>query len=291
MSFHIVTDSASDIPEVLINKWDISVCRLTARYKGESYPDGFDRIGFEEFYDSLKAGETSTTSQVNASQFEEVFRNKLKEYDNILYIGFSTALSGTYQSAVNAKQTIADEDQALADRIILIDTLCASLGSVLLINEAVKLRDSGKSAQETAEYIESRKMFVNHWFTVDDLNFLKRGGRISALTATVGSILGVKPVLKVSKEGTLVSVDKAKGRKKALAALYDKYMERKFPEQDLVMIVQANAQADAEYLKDMILKNSNPNELLICQLGMVIGSHAGPGTIGLFFMGKSREEE
>ncbi len=289
MRFYIVTDSASDIPVSLIDKWGISVCRLTAHFNGRSYEDSYDEVPMHEFFESLKNGASSSTSQVNANQFEEVFREKLKDHDKILYIGFSQVLSGTYQSATIAKQTMTDEDPSFNDRIILIDSKSASLGVALLIQDAVEMRDAGKTADETAEFIENEKLKVNHWFTVDDLNHLKRGGRVSSLQATVGSILGIKPILYTNDEGKLVNVGKAKGRKKAITTLYEMFKQKSHPGIKRITISHGDCEADAITLRDMIMKDSDVVECIISPIGMVIGSHAGPGTLALFFKGENRE--
>ena len=290
MSFYIVTDSAGDIPDRLVEKWGISVCRLSAHFNGRTYLDAFTEINMHDFYEALKNGQTSTTSQVNANQFEEVFRDKLKNHDKILYLGFAHVLSGTFQSAVIAKQTLVDEDPSLKDRILLVDTLSASLGIGLLVNEAVEMRDKGMSADETAAYIENEKLKVNQWVLVDDLNHLKRGGRVSSLQATVGSILGINPILCINNEGRLLNVGKAKGRRKAITTLYEMFKQKALPGTKRIFISHGDAEADAFALRDMIMADSEVTECIIGSVGMVIGSHTGPGTLAVFFKGTDREK-
>lgn len=292
MSYFIVTDSASDMSEEHLEQLNVGRCPLTVHFQnGTVLEDSFSQMSSKEFYDGMRKGMVSTTSQVNVSSFLEMFRQALKEYDNVLYIGLSSALSGTYQSALLAKTTLEDEDPAAVGRITLVDTKGASLGIGLLVLAACRMRDEGASLEETAAQIETLTSHINHWFTVDDLVYLKRGGRISGIKAAVGQLLNIKPILSVNQEGKLVPTGKAKGRKKSIHALMDRFREMYDPSlgKDFA-ISHADCLDDANMLAQLIQSEFDMNEPVIENVGMVIGSHAGPGTVALFFPGRPRED-
>lgn len=227
-----------------------------------------------------------TTSQVNSYRFYEIFEKYIKENYSIIYISFSSALSGTYNSSLIAKSEII-EKYPNAD-ISIIDSKSASLGVGLIVYEACKLKEEGKSKEEVVNYIENMKLKVNHIFTVDDLNHLKRGGRISSTAATIGTLLQVKPLLYVPDNGTLCNFGKVKGRKKSIKSLFNKLEEKiDINSNKVIFISHGDCIEDAEKLKSMITEKYNI-EVIINYIGLAIGSHSGPNTLALFFKGKNR---
>ncbi|MFZ2258612.1 MAG: DegV family protein [Clostridiaceae bacterium] len=291
MSYYIVTDSTCDLPLDQLKALNVGRAPLVINFQdGRVLEDGFSELNSHEFFEGMRAGMISTTSQVNSSTFYTLFCEVLTKYDNVLYIGFSSELSGTFQSAFLAKSTLEEEDPAWADRIVLIDSLAASVGEGLLVLDACEKRDAGMGFAELCQYIESIKLLVNHWFTVDDLVYLKRGGRVSSIAATMGTLLNIKPILQVNNKGKLVPISKVKGRKKSLVALVDRFREMYDPAMGKNFILgHGDCKEEALTVKEALLAEFDLNEPTIVPLGMVIGSHAGPGTICLCFLGKPRE--
>lgn len=291
MSYQIVIDSACDLSIEQVSKLNLIRLPLTVNFPdGKNLPDGFDQISAEEFYEGMRKGTVSTTSQVNTNDFYEAFKKILEAGDDVFYLAFSSNLSGTFQGSILAKNMILDGDPSLGDRITLIDSSAASLGYGLLILEACRKRDEGMTAEALKDHLKGLLMHVQHWFTVDDLVYLKRGGRVSAMQATMGTLLNIKPVLRVDDDGKLVSHGKAKGRKKSLQYLFDQFRENYDPAlgKDF-LISHGDCLEDALTLKEMIMSEYDMNEPVIEPVGMVIGSHTGPGLIALFFLGKTRE--
>lgn len=286
--FQILTDSSCDLPENVANNMHIRVVPLSVFSEGKqylNYLDGSD-IGFDEFYGKLSGGAMITTSAVNVAQFRTVMEAELLCGHDVLYLGFSSALSGTYNAAVTAAKEL--EPLYPNKKIITVDTLSASLGEGLLVYLAVLRRREGQSIEQVAEYIESIKSSICHWFTVDDLNHLKRGGRISGVTAAIGSVLGIKPIMHVDDRGKLVSIGKARGRNAAINTLFERFCETATdPEKQTVFISHGNCRADAERLAYMI-KEKYGCRFMISYIGPVIGTHSGQGTLALFFIGKER---
>lgn len=260
---------------------------LICNFKGKEYiEDSGKSISYHDFYESIRNGEMPTTSQINSYRFYEVFEKYVKENTSIIYISFSSALSGTYNSSLLAKEDIL-EVYPNAD-ISIINSLSASLGVGLLVYEACKLKEKGASKEEVVNYLEDTKYKVNHIFTVDDLNHLKRGGRISPAVAAIGTLLQVKPILYVSNDGTLNNFGKVKGRKKSLKALFNKLEENmNIEENETIFISHGDCIEDAEKLKEMINEKYD-FEVIINYIGLAIGSHAGPNTLALFFKGENR---
>lgn len=226
------------------------------------------------------------TSQINSFRFFEAFEKYAKENIPIIYIAFSSALSGTYNSSLIAREEIL-EKYPNAD-ISIIDTRSASLGAGLLVYEACKLRENGASKKDIVNHIENLKLKVNHIFTVDDLNHLKRGGRISPAVATIGSLLQIKPILHMPEDGTLQNFSKVKGRKKAIRTLYSHFEERfDYSKDDTIFISHGDCIEEANKLASMIKENYDVN-IVINYIGPVIGSHSGPNTLALFFKGLNR---
>lgn len=289
MSTVIFTDSCCDLPLEFIRENNIELISLRVKYGSEDLPDDLGQsIKYKDFYNKIKNGVTATTSQANAFYFEEEFRKQVKLDKAIIYIGFSSALSGCINSARIAKEII--EEEIPQAEITIIDSKSASLGLGLLVYMAVEMLKEGKTKEDIVKWIEDNKLKVNHWFTVDDLNHLKRGGRISSTVAIVGTMLNIKPVMHVDKEGKLIPVTKVKGRKKSIKDLFERLKENIInPEEQTIFISHGDCLEEAEILRDLILSQYKVKDCIINYIGPVIGSHSGPGTIALFFIGNSRE--
>lgn len=284
----ILTDSCSDLPRKYIDDNHIPFLSLTCHFKGGDYEDDFGKtLGYKGFYDAVRSGAVATTSQINTYHFIEEFKKYVLQGKPVIYLGFSSALSGCVGSAENARRTICEE-YPNAD-ITVIDTKCASLGQGLMVYYAVDMAKRGCSKEEIVNWVEGNKLRLNHWFTVEDLVYLKRGGRISSSTAILGTLLDIKPVMHVDDEGRLVPVTKVKGRKKSLKALAQRLKEGIVdPENQVIAISHGDCLDDAVYLRDLILEDVNVKDVIINNVGPVIGSHSGPGTVALFFLGQSR---
>lgn len=286
--FTIVTDSSCDLSASLAEQMHIRVIPLSVFVDGKqhyNFLDGSD-ISFEDFYAQLNDGAMVTTSAINVGQVKTVFESELMCGHDVLYLGFSSALSGTYNAAVNAAAEL--EGVYPGKRILTVDTLCASLGQGLLVYLAVQKRREGKSIDEVRDYIESIKLNLCHWFTVDSLLQLKRGGRVSGAKYIVGSMLNIKPVMHVDNDGKLVNVSKARGRNASINALFEKLCETAIePENQTVFISHGNCRGDAEKLAEMI-KDKYGCRVVINFVGPVIGAHSGQGTLALFFIGSER---
>ena len=284
--FILTTDNTCDLPRDLLEESGVAFLSLNYTVKGVTY-DASNDMPPKTFYDLMREGEMPTTSQVNPDEAERFFRTCLREHDTILHIAFSSGLSGTYQSACIAAQIVMDD--LPEKKIIVVDSQGASMGEGLMVHYAMKLRDEGKTAEETAAWLESnRKNFV-HLFTVDDLNHLYRGGRVSRTTALVGTMLNMKPILHVDDEGHLVALGKVRGRKKSLTDLVDRMGElMEGFKNEIVMISHGDCLEDAEFVRDQIRERFGIESFLINYVGTVIGAHAGPGTVALFFLGQHR---
>lgn len=284
----LVVDSGSDLPIEFINEPNIVGLPIGCNFKGRDMEDYFGQtLDIKEFYDGLRAGEMYTTSQINVYKFEEAFKSIIKEGKSIIYIGLSSGLSGTINNARNAalnlKEEYPDSD------ITIIDTLSASMGIGLLAYKVYEMMKKDKSKEEIVEFVEGIKLKINHYFTVDDLKHLKRGGRVSSSAATVGTLLNVKPVLHMDNEGKLIPLNKVRGRKKAMLELANKFIERSVGEQQLVTISHGDCLEDAKALEELCRKSGRVKECIINNLGPTIGSHTGAGLLALFFVGNSRE--
>lgn len=288
-NYVIATDSTADLPVNIIEEFGITVVPLGFGFENENYlnyPDHREH-GINEFYERIKKGEKSTTTLVNAKTFEKYFEPLLNGGNDILYLGFSSELSGTYASSLTAREELLER---YADaKIECIDTLAASMGEGLLVYCAAKKKQEGCSIDELKQWILDNRLHLCHWFTVDDLNHLKRGGRINAMTATIGTALGVKPILHVDNGGHLVPDSNVRGRKKSIHALLE-HMESTCtnPQENSVFISHADCLEDAEYLADLIKEKLNVKEIVINHIGPVVGSHTGQGALALFFFGTER---
>ncbi len=285
-NFKIHTDSACDIPPSLLRKWDIECCPLSFKFKTDEQSHYDTDMPADLFYSRMAAGEIATTSAVNKSEFLKSFENTLKSGTDILYLGFSSALSACCNSARLAAAELA---LAYPERELrLIDTLSASAGQGLLLYLAARMRDRGCSAAEAEDYIRGIIPRICHLFVVDDLTYLKRGGRISPTTATVGNLLGIKPILSVDDSGRLISLGKVRGRRGAISALANGFGRLADEGCDEIFISHADCLSDADELSRMISDKYTKKVSLITEIGSVIGSHAGRGTLALFFIGKQR---
>ena len=284
----IVTDSCCDLPYKYIKDNEIEMIPLTITINDtEKKDDLAETEAYEDFYKQILAGAMPKTSQVNTYEFKEVFMKHLKENKSVLYIGFSSALSGCVSSARIAMEEIKEE---LPDaQLAVVDSKCASMGQGLLIYYAVEEFKKGKSMEEVVGFLENNKLRLNHWFTVDDLNHLFRGGRVSKTAATFGTLLQIKPVMHMDNEGRLIPLEKVKGRKKSLKLLVEKVKENIInPQEQVVFISHGDALEDAEEVKKALLEGCQVKEVWLNHIGAAVGSHAGPGTIAIFFMGEHR---
>lgn len=285
----IMTDSCCDLTDQMARELELEVLPLTMHMDGQDYPNDLagTAISNQEFYKRIRAGKLATTSAVNVGQFQDAMRRVLESGRDIVCVCFSSALSTTYQSAVIAAEDLRAEFPEA--EIHVVDSLSASLGQGLLLYLAVEQKRKGLTAAELAKWVEDNRLTVCHWFTVDDLNFLKRGGRVSATTALLGTMLSIKPIMHTSDEGKLVPVSKARGRKAAIAALLDKIEALGIhPEKQTMFICHADCEEDAKAVAKTIQDRFGTPTVHINYIGPVIGSHTGPNTMGIFFVGTQR---
>ena len=285
--FTIVTDSSADLPAGLVQELGVEVIPLAFTIQGKTYRNYLDdrEMDPKAFYQMLRSGEVATTSAANAFEFTSTVEPILQAGRDVLILAFSSGLSTTCQSAQLAAQELSEKYPER--KVYVVDTLAASLGQGLLVWLAAQEKNEGRDIEEVREWVEENKLRLCHWFTVDDLHFLKRGGRISAATAVVGSMLSIKPVLHVDDEGHLINVGKARGRAASLTALVDK-MEETAIDVDTVFISHGDCLADAEKVKAMVEERFGTQKVVINHIGPVIGAHSGPGTLALFFLGTQR---
>ena len=285
----IVTDSSADLTDGMVKELGVEVLPLSFTVKGQTYhnyPDNRD-MDPKDFYAMLRSGEMATTAAVNVADYTSALEPLLESGKDVLVLAFSSGLSATYQSSVIAVNEL--KEKFPERKIFTVDTLCASMGQGLLVYLAAKKQQAGATIEEVRDWTEENKLKLCHWFTVDDLHFLKRGGRISAATAVVGSILHIKPVLHVDDEGHLINMGKARGRGASLTAVVD-HMEETVtdPVEQVVFISHGDCLADAEKVAADVKKRFGVKEVVINYVGPVIGAHSGPGTLALFFLGSKR---
>ncbi len=285
-TFQILTDSCCDFTTEMYEKLDLIALPLTVHFQ-DTMSDDKNDDSLRDLYAALRNGEVAKTSAANPASWAQIMMPVLERGTDILVLAFSSGLSTTYQSAMIAAQELAIQYPQRQIRVV--DTLSASLGQGLLTWYACQKRDAGLSLEETYHWCEENKLHLCHWFTVDDLMYLKRGGRISAATAIMGTMLNIKPVLHMDKEGHLINVSKARGRKAAIDAMAAK-LETLGAGYDnsVCFISHGDCREDAEYLAAKIQEKYGVKEVYINYVGAVIGSHSGPGTLALFFLGKER---
>ncbi len=283
----LFADSTCDMPVAVLKEWGVKSLELTFRFDDSEREYSDSELSSKEFYDLMRSGKSAKTSAVNVERFKDAFREELSLGNDVLYLGFSSGLSTTYNSARIAAEELSEEFPER--KIIAVDSLCASAGFGLLLYLGYQKKQSGANIEEVAQFFRDNALSICHWFTVDDLEYLKRGGRVSPAVAFVGSVLGIKPVLHVDDEGHLISVSKSRGRKAAIKALADKYTElAKDPENGTVYYCQADCMDDAKELDKILSERHGMKADKIVDIGPVIGSHAGPGTLAIFFVGKKR---
>lgn len=286
-NYVITTESTCDLWKFLKDEPDVAFIPLSYTMDGVEIYDNDPNVSSEDFYNAMRSGKTANTTLVNFERFCNFFESFLKEGKDVLHLSFTSGLSGTCANAFLAAEELSKVYPN--NRVVVIDTLCASAGQGALVHKAIKLRENGMNLDNLAKWAEDIKLNVCHHFTVMDLKYLERTGRVSKVAAIVGTLLSVKPVLHVDDNGKLVAINKVRGRKQSLSALLDAMKKTMGDwENDTVYISQADCKDDAEFLASEI-KSAHPNtEVIITDIGAVIGSHSGPGTVALFFFGDKR---
>ena len=286
----LLTDSSADLTDALVKELGVEVLPLSFTMRNKTYrnwPDNRE-IDPKDFYRQLREGEMATTSAVNVSDFTETIEPHLKEGRDVLVVAFSSGLSATCHSAQIAAQELSE--QYPERKVYVVDSLCASLGQGLLVWYAARMKNEGRGIGAVRDWLEENKLHLCHWFTVDDLNHLKRGGRVSATAAFVGTMLGIKPVMHTDSEGRLIPMSKARGTKAALKALVDKVEELGVePDKNQpLFICHANCPDSVAYVKELLEERFGVTDVRADFIGPVIGAHTGCGTLGLFFVGTQR---
>ena len=285
----ILTDSSCDLPQNLADQMALQVAPLTVDMDGKLYRNYLDgrEIGFHEFFERVVTAKSAKTSAVTTEQFREIIEPLCREGVDVLYLAFSSGLSGTYNSGAAAMREL--NEKYPERKLYAVDSLCASLGEGLFVDLCHEKKKAGMNIDELRDYAESLKLHICHWFTVNDLMFLKRGGRVSAATAIVGSVLSIKPVMHMDNEGHLIKVDIARGRKASLRALVSRMEALAVePEKQRVYICHGDCLNDAEYVASLVREKFGITDIRINYVGPVIGAHTGPGVVSLFFVGKER---
>jgi len=281
----ILTDSGTDLSPQMAKELDIKILDLLVIMEGDPTPKPNSEVDTKEFYKFLRTKKGATTSAINPETFADEMDKILSEGKDVLYLGFSSGLSNTYNAGRIAAEEMA---QKYPDaKVYACDTLCASLGQGMLVYLAAKKRLAGATIDEVRDYVEATKLHLCHWFTVDDLMFLKRGGRVSATTAAVGTMLGIKPVMHVDNEGHLIKMGTARGRKASIDAIFEK-TKATIVEKDTMFICHGDCIEDANYLAERAKNELGLKEVIIDYTGVVIGSHSGPGTLAIFYIGTER---
>ena len=288
MSIKLITDSACDLPVEYIQAHNIDIASLEVNIKGEFYKDDLGQtIKYKEFYAMLRSGVLTSTSQVNIHTFEELFEKYVSNGDTIIFIGLASVLSGTINSALMARASILEKYKE-AD-IIVIDSKSATLGEGALVYHACEMIEAGKSKEEIVEWLMNYRERVIHTIVVDDLSFLKRGGRISGVTSALGSLLSIKPSVKLDTEGNVVQGPKLKGTKAVYRFLVNTIKEKSTDlEKTVVFIAHGDNKEGANKLKDLINEELQVKDIIINHLGGVIGTHVGPNALGVLFVGDER---
>ena len=282
----VFTDSSCDLPTSLVKEWGIEILSLEVNIEGIGTFLNHE-IEPAKFYGYLRDKRPVKTAAANMEGFVNAFEKIVSEGKDILYIGFSTGLSATYVAGKNAAEEVMEKHPEC--KILTVDSLCAALGQGLLVKYAVDKKNTGATLEELAAYVEGLKLNLAHWFTVEDLFFLKRGGRVSAATAVMGTVLQIKPVMHVDNDGKLINMAKARGRDASIKALVERMKQTVIdPERQTVYICHGDCYDDAKKLADMVTAEFGITDILIDYVGPVIGAHSGPGTLALFFIGRER---
>ena len=284
----ILTESSCDLSPELAAQADVEVLPLSFTIDGKNYPHYPDARAYPiaDFYQRMREGAVAVTAAANVVELTEAMEAHLKEGQDVLFLCFSSGLSSTRDACAMAAEDLRER---YPDRkIYTVDTLAASGGQGLLVLLAGRKRKAGASIEEVRDFAEETKLHVGHWFTVDDLVYLKRGGRVSSAAAVVGTMLNIKPVLHVDNEGHLIPMEKVRGRKAAIQALFRHMQETALPNQETVLINHADCLPEAQALAGQIQAAFHPKEVLIADLGPIIGAHTGPGLVTLFFLAEHR---
>ena len=287
--FLIITDSTCDMPQEMADELGLAILPIRVSMEDKEYAHYLDgrELGFHEFYEKLRAGVPAKTSAANQEDFLSLMEPALAAGRDVLYIGFSSGLSSTYNVGMMTAAQLAEKYPER--KVYTVDSLSASLGQGLLVYHAVQQKLAGKSIDEVRAFVEENRLHLCHWFTVDDLQHLKRGGRVSAAAAVFGTMLNIKPVLHVDDEGHLIPVGKVQGRTTSIKALLKKMQETAIdPAEQVVFISHGDCEKDAEKLAAMVRESIGPKEIILNPIGPVIGAHSGPGTVALFFLGTKR---
>ena len=282
----ITVNSTVDLPKEWLEERNVPVVPLRYTMDGQTYED-MSGLTAKEFFAKLREGKMSVTSQVNLEEAKAALEPFLKEGKDVLHLAFSSGLSGTCNSMKIAGEELREEYPEA--KVIVIDTLCACLGEGLLLYKALQQKAAGKTIEETAAWVEENKLHICHDVTVDDLNHLHRGGRISKATAVVGTMVKIKPIIHMDNEGKLQVIGKERGRKKSLNKIVDMAVEQsKGWDNDIIMITHGDCIEDAEYVASLVREKMGIDNILINNIGTVIGSHTGPGVVAVFCMGNKR---
>ena len=288
MPYMLSCDSTTDLTLAQYAALDLHYVSLHFLLDGKEYPDDYGQsLPMKTFFDAMAAGATTGTSQVTTGEFELYFRQFLEQGSDILHVSLSSGLSGCYHSACAARDMLLEEFPER--KIIVVDSLCGSGGAAILMLEAARQRDAGRTMEETAAWIEARRLHVHHWLFTPELAYFVRGGRVSAAAALFGTMLSIKPVLHVDDTGHLVPVSKTRGRKASLLSLVDRMAESAVdPAGQTIFISHGDCEADAEFVADEVRRRFGVQDIHINYVGPVIGNHSGPGTLALFFLGSRR---
>lgn len=286
--YKIFTDSTCDVKPELLDSWGVGYFPMTFYFTDDEKRQYSDvEMPAKTFYDEMRKGRIARTAGTNIEIIKEKFREELEKGNDILYLGFSSALSSTYNSGVIAANELLEDYPER--KILTVDTLSQSAGEAMLLWLTCQEKKKGATLEEAKEFAEKRKLHIAHWFTVDDLQYLQRGGRLSQATAMIATVLNIKPLLHTDNEGRLVAVDKVRGRKKAIQKLFDKYEElAENPGQQPVYFCHSDSPEDIGYMKELLMEKYGIEPQEILDVGPVIGSHIGPGTVAIFFETKAR---
>lgn len=287
--YDIITDSTADLTVEQINRFNLKVTSFSYMI-GEDNFSGFKNGKYSDlksFYDRMRNGEPSGTAQLSRHDIAEIFESSLKEGKDVLYIGFSSGLSGTMNSSVIVAEELSKKYPH--NKVYAVDSLAASMGQGLIVYHAAELKEQGKTIDEVKKWVEENRLRLCHWFTVDDLKYLKRGGRISPTTAFVGTLMGIKPILHVDDAGHLVPISKIRGRLHSIEEIFRHMKETvEDPENQVIFIGHGDCPDDADYLERLVRKEWKVRDVVTNYIDATIGAHSGPGTLAIFYLGSKR---